>query len=110
MWENEGISEEMLRKILRDTDDRRKLNGVADLHRTQKLYDVLLPGTLIVDATHTLENDRHRSRCIEGRMRYLLVANKMPLAAEWAKAKMYYDHPLIRMKRQSAPDFPSSLR
>jgi len=33
----------------------------------------------------------------------------MPLAAEWAKAKMYYDHPLIRYEATVVPGFRSFL-
>jgi len=36
----------------------------------------LLPGTLLVDATHTLGNDFHRSGCIEKRDAGIVVANK----------------------------------
>ena len=111
MWENEGISEEMLQKILRDTDDRRRLNSVADLHPHAKLNDVLRPGTLLIDATHTLETtpivqDALKAGC------GIVVANKMPLAAEWAKAKMYYDHPLIRYEATVGAGLPiiSTLR
>lgn len=111
MWENGGISEEMLQKILRDTDDRRKLNGIADLHPHTKLYDVLQPGTLLVDATHSLETtpivqDALKAGC------GIVVANKMPLAAEWTKAKMYYDHPLIRYEATVGAGLPiiSTLR
>ena len=37
MWENDGISEEMLRKILLDTDERRKLNGSCRSSSSHKI-------------------------------------------------------------------------
>jgi homoserine dehydrogenase len=111
MWENDGIPEEMLQKILRDTDEHRKLNGVADLHPHAKLNDILRPGTILVDATHTLDTTPIVKDALEAGCG-IVVANKITLADEWSKAKMYYDHPLIRYEATVGAGLPiiSTLR
>ena len=111
MLESDGISEEMMQKILKDTDDRRRLNGISDLHPHTKLNDVFRPGFIIIDATHTsdavpLLKDALKAGC------GIVMANKIPLADEWKKAKWFFDHPLIRYEATVGAGLPiiSTLR
>lgn len=111
MWKNEGIPEEMLQKILRDTDDRRKLHEIADLDPHSKLNDVLSPGTIVVDATHSLETKSIIHNALDAGCG-IVIANKILLADEWANAKTYFDHPLIRYEATVGAGLPiiSTLR
>jgi len=56
------------------------------IRNAKVVMTVLLPGTLSLDATHTTGNDCYRQIDIEAGCG-IVVANKLPLAAEWAKAK-----------------------
>jgi homoserine dehydrogenase len=111
MLESDGIPKEMLQKILLDTDERRRLNGITDLHPHTKLNDVYRPGVIVIDATHSTDavprlKDALQAGC------GLVMANKIPLADEWIKAKWFYDHPLIRYEATVGAGLPiiSTLR
>jgi homoserine dehydrogenase len=111
MLESDGIPKEMLQKILHDTDERRRLNGITDLHPHTKLNDVYRPGIIVVDATHSTDavprlKDALQAGC------GIVMANKIPLAGEWAKAKWFFDHPLIRYEATVGAGLPiiSTLR
>jgi homoserine dehydrogenase len=111
MLKNDGIPEEMLQKILLDTDDRRKLNGISDLHPHTKLNDVFRPGIIVIDATHShdavpLLKDALNAGC------GIVMANKIPLADEWKKSKWFFDRPLIRYEATVGAGLPiiSTLR
>ncbi len=111
LWEQNGILEETLHKILRDTDDHRKLDGVADLHPRQKLSELLRAGTILVDATHSTDvvpllKDALEAEC------GIVMANKIPLAGEWMYAKFFYDHPMVRYEATVGAGLPiiSTLR
>ncbi|RPI06491.1 MAG: homoserine dehydrogenase [Ignavibacteriae bacterium] len=111
MLEREGIPEEMLLKILQDTDERRKLNGVIDLHPHTKLNEVYRPGMIVIDATHSTDAVPRLKDAVEAGCG-IVMANKVPLAGEWAKAKWFYDHPLIRYEATVGAGLPiiSTLR
>jgi homoserine dehydrogenase len=111
MWEKNGLPEETLLRILRDTDDRHRLNGVSDIHSLEKLNEVLKSGTIVVDATHSVEmafivKDALGAGC------GIVMANKIPLANTWVNAKMFYDNPLIRYEATVGAGLPiiSTLR
>lgn len=111
MLESDGIPEEMLQKILHNTDERHKLDGVSDIHPHTKLNDVYRPGVIVVDATHSTDivprlKDALQAGC------GIVMANKIPLAGEWTKAKWFYDHPLIRYEATVGAGLPmiSTLR
>jgi homoserine dehydrogenase len=111
LWRSSGIPEEMLKKILDDTDDRRRLNGVAELEPIESLPDKLRQGTIIVDAKHSNETvpllmDALKAGCA------VVMANKIPLADVWNRAKNFYDNPLIRYEATVGAGLPmiSTLR
>jgi homoserine dehydrogenase len=111
LWEQKGISEETLRKILRDTDEHRKLDGVADLHPRQKLSELLRAGTIIVDATHSTDAVPLLKDALEAECG-VVMANKIPLAGEWTNAKTFFQHPLVRYEATVGAGLPiiSTLR
>ncbi len=111
MWKSDGIPEEMLERILRDTDERRRLNGVYDLHPHTKLKEMLRPSTIVVDATHTIETVPMLKEALNAGSG-IVMANKIPLADEWIKAKLFFDHPLIRYEATVGAGLPmiSTLR
>jgi homoserine dehydrogenase len=111
LWEQQGISEETLRKILRDTDDHRKLDGIADLRRKKELSGLLRPGTIIVDATLSVEEVPLLKDALEAECG-IVMANKVPLAGEWMNAKIFYAHPLVRYEATVGAGLPiiSTLR
>jgi homoserine dehydrogenase len=111
LWRSSGIPEEMLQKILNDTDERRRLNGVTDVEPIESMLEKLRQGTIIVDATHSIDSvpllkDALKAGCA------IVMANKIPLADEWKKAQMFYDHPLIRYEATVGAGLPliSTLR
>jgi homoserine dehydrogenase len=111
MWERSGIPEKTLQLILRDTDERRRLNGVSDLHSLEKLIEVVKPGTIIVDATHSLESIQTLKETLKAGCG-IVMANKIPLADDWNNAKMFYDNPVIRYEATVGAGLPliSTLR
>jgi len=95
LLENSGIDEQVIRKIVRDTDDRHNLDGVSDIHPHQKLSEILKPGIIIVDVAHSTKS----VPVVKAALNIgcgVVMANKIPLSAEWEKAKIFYEHPLIR--------------
>jgi homoserine dehydrogenase len=111
MLENDGIPEEMLKKILHDTDEHHRLDGVTDLHPHTKLSEVYRPGIIVIDATHSTDavpllKDALQVGC------GIVMANKIPLADEWKKAKWFFDHPFIRYEATVGAGLPiiSTLR
>lgn len=111
MYDNDGIPEEMLRKILRDTDNHRRLDSVTDLHSHTKLNETLQAGTIIVDTTHSNDTVQWLKDAIEAGCG-IVMANKIPLADDWINAKIFYDHPFIRYEATVGAGLPiiSTLR
>jgi homoserine dehydrogenase len=111
LWRSSGIPEEMLQKILIDTDERRHLNSIMGLEPIESMSGKLRQGTIIVDATHSTDSvplltDALNAGCA------IVMANKIPLAGEWKKAKMFYDNTLIRYEATVGAGLPliSTLR
>ncbi len=111
MWEKNGFPEVMLRRILRDTDERHPLNSVSDVHSLENLNMTLKSDTIIVDATHSFDTVSLVKDALETGCG-IVMANKVPLANEWHHAKMFYDNPLIRYEATVGAGLPiiSTLR
>jgi homoserine dehydrogenase len=95
MLEGDGIDEQMIRKILRDTDDHHTLDDLSDIHPHEKLSELLQPGTIVIDVAHTTKS----VPVVKAALNIgcgVVMANKIPLSAAWEKAKIFYNHPLIR--------------
>jgi homoserine dehydrogenase len=111
LWRSSGIPQDILKKIVSETDDRRRLSSITELEPVESLSSKLRQGTIIVDAKHSGETvpilgDALKAGCA------VVMANKIPLADEWKKAKIFYDHPLIRYEATVGAGLPviSTLR
>lgn len=105
LWERSGIPEKKLQTLLRDTNEQRNLNEIADLLTTDKALEVIQPGTIIVDTTHSMESAPLLKETLDAGCG-IVMANKIPLADEWKNAKIFYDNPLIRYEATVGAGLP----
>ena len=111
LWNEGGIPEGMLRRILRDTDEHHRLDGVTGLFPIAKLGDVLRRGMILVNVEHLSEAASVLKSALD-RGCGIAMADKILLADVWTNSQMFYNHPLIRYEATVGAGLPiiSTLR
>jgi homoserine dehydrogenase len=95
LFNPEGMPEETLRAALQATQDRRLLNVLPGIRPLSEVGDALRAGTILVDLTASPKTEPTLRAALDSGCGVVL-ANKVPLAGAWDKARPFFEHPRLR--------------
>jgi homoserine dehydrogenase len=99
LFNPEGMPEETLRAALtlqaKSTQDRRLLNVLPGIRPLSEVGDALRAGAILVDLTASLKTESTLRAALDSGCGVVL-ANKVPLAGVWGKARLFFEHPHLR--------------
>jgi homoserine dehydrogenase len=91
----DGLPEETLRAALDAVASGGLLESVGGIHPLDDVIQALQPGTILADMTATPKTAPTLLAAMEAGCSVVL-ANKIPLAAEWATARAFFEYPALR--------------
>jgi len=101
-----GLPDEALHAALRAKTDGRPLSTLVGQDGILPyLGDVLQPGTILVDVTASPKTEPTLRAALDAGCG-LVLANKIPLAGLWAKAKPFFEHPHLRYEATVGAGLP----
>jgi homoserine dehydrogenase len=90
-----GLPEETLRTALKAVTDGGLLEAVPDTQALSAVEQALQPGTILADMTATPKTASTLLTAMETECGVVL-ANKIPLAADWDTARTFFEYPNLR--------------
>jgi homoserine dehydrogenase len=90
-----GLPEETLRAALQTTADGGLLDALSGIRPLSGVSEALQPGGILVDVTASTKTEPTLQEALDAGCGVVL-ANKIPLAGPWAKAKSLFQHPCLR--------------
>lgn len=90
-----GLPDETLRAALEATDSGGLLDSLPGLRPLAQLNDTLQAGAILADVTASPETEPTLRAALDAGCGVVL-ANKIPLAGPWAKARTFLEHPRLR--------------
>jgi len=95
LFNPDGMPEETLRAALQATQDRRLLNVLPGIRPLSEVGDALRAGAILVDLTASPKTEPTLRAALDSGCG-LVLANKVPLAGAWDKARPFFEHPRLR--------------
>ena len=95
LFDPHGLPEETLRAALETCRSRRLLNALPDTRPLNELRNALGPETVLADLTASAETEPTLQAALEADGSVVL-ANKLPLAGPWARARAFYGQRRLR--------------
>jgi homoserine dehydrogenase len=90
-----GLPEEALRAALQTAADGGLLDALSGIRPLSDVSEALQPGGILVDVTASTKTEPTLQEALDAGCGVVL-ANKIPLAGPWAKAKSLFQHPCLR--------------
>jgi homoserine dehydrogenase len=90
-----GLPEETLRAALQTTADGGLLDALSGIRPLSGVSEALQPGGILVDVTASTKTEPTLREALDVGCGVVL-ANKIPLAGPWAKARSLFQHPCLR--------------
>jgi homoserine dehydrogenase len=91
----DGLPEETLRAALQAAQDRKLLNALPGIRPLSEVGDVLRAGDILADLTASPKTEPTLRAALDSGCG-LVLANKIPLAGAWDKARPFFEHPRLR--------------
>lgn len=95
LFDPAGLPEETLRAALQTTAGGGLLDALPGIRPLSKVGDALQPGAILADVTASPRTEPTLRAALDAGCG-LVLANKIPLAGPWAKAKPFFEHPRLR--------------
>ncbi len=95
LYEEGGLSEERLRAALQARAGGRLLESLPGILPPDEVRSILRPGAILADLTAS----PHTAPILRAALDIgcgLVLANKIPLAAPWEEARIFFEHPKVR--------------
>jgi homoserine dehydrogenase len=93
--DTDGLSEETMRAALKAVTGGNLLEAVPGIRLLSEVEEVLRPGAILADMTATPKTIPTLLSAMETECGVVL-ANKIPLAADWDTAKIFFEYPNLR--------------
>jgi homoserine dehydrogenase len=90
-----GLPEETLRAALQATQSRHLLNVLPGIQPLSEMGDALRAGAILVDLTASPKTEPTLRAALDSGCG-LVLANKIPLAGAWDKARSFFEHSRLR--------------
>ena len=95
LFDPDGLPEETLRAALQTTAGGGLLDALPGIRPLSEVGDALRPGAILADVTASTKTEPTLRAALDAGCG-LVLANKIPLAGPWAKAKPFFEHPRLR--------------
>jgi len=95
LFDPDGLPEEILRAALETTANGGLLDALPGIRPLDEVNDALRPGAILADVTASPRTEPTLRAALDAGCG-LVLANKIPLAGPWAKAKPFFEHPRLR--------------
>jgi len=100
-----GLPDRVLRTALQAKTKGRPLSTLPGNQPLSGMDDTLRPGATVVDVTASTEMESFLQATLDAGCG-LVLANKIPLAESWTKAKPFFDHPRLRYEATVGAGLP----
>ena len=92
LFDPTGLPEETLRAALQTTANGGLLDALPGIRPLSKVGDALRSGAILADVTASPRTEPTLRAALDAGCG-LVLANKIPLAGQWAQAKPFFEHP-----------------